>query len=39
MTQEDPRAAAIIAIIARIGRGITWETADTMITNLLKNWK
>ena len=34
----DSRGQAISAIVARIGYGIGWETADKMITNLLKNW-
>lgn len=35
---EDSRGEAIKSIVDRIGYGITWETADIMITNLLRNW-
>ncbi len=37
--KEDARGIAVQAIVKRIGHGITWDTADKMIENILKNWK
>ena len=36
--KEDARGEAIKAIVDKIGYGISWETANEMITNLLKSW-